>query len=476
MKHFGKILLIAIGSITLTSCDFLSLIIGEKGYDNYEDYFIKDLEYEKFTDMDSFNKKLDDTAYFWTISEGSTSTSYFSGKALLFSVYKSKEYVTLYNTQGQYVYVERKDGVLSFTCKESELRENEEGIYLYRGVKDPLKAQKYDDGYLIVAYGKFMYFVTNDLKTVYVNEDNSKVFKGYQGTKNIPDSDLLNETLALLEEDTRIKLPAPEGDNIEIWYGLDYYKGKPSHTTAYFANVHPVDYVEILKKNGFTVNRSYEDPYYGFYGKNGGYWYCFDEKEEIECIVRLQNYLYTTPLGKTYGPLDNTEIMFYKMKKGYFGEKETTTVTDWSESDKATFATWYDGGIDPNAIPFIPLGKRYSVPTIMSFAHTGILDGTLSYHHQCYNITDDSPYYLLDGYDQILENNGFHKFVPAYDLDVPKEKSDFFNTDDCKYVECFINDEKDMAIKYYFDTTFGNTIRVFKKSLMTSWLVDLEED
>ena len=37
-------------------------------------------------------------------------------------------------------------------------------------------------------------------------------------------------------------------------------------------------------------------------------------------------------------------------------------------------------------------------------------------------------------------------------------------------------DEKDMAIKYYFDTTFGNTIRVFKKSLMTSWLVDLEED
>ena len=58
MKHFGKILLVAIGSITLSSCDFLSLIIGASGYDNYEDYFIKDLEYEKFTDMDSFNKKM----------------------------------------------------------------------------------------------------------------------------------------------------------------------------------------------------------------------------------------------------------------------------------------------------------------------------------------------------------------------------------------------------------------------------------
>ena len=79
---------------------------------------------------------------------------------------------------------------------------------------------------------------------------------------------------------------------------------------------------------------------------------------------------------------------------------------------------------------------------------------------------------IVGCYDEILEANGFHKYVPNYDLSNPDEKLAFFNTEESKYVNCFINQEKDIAIKYYFDIHNGNTIRVFKLSEMKSWLTD----
>lgn len=342
---------------------------------------------------------------------------------------------------------------------------------MYDGYDNELNMAKDDEGYLLVAYEKNAFYVTKDLKSVYVNEKNTNEFQGYNDTKIIASSDLLDNTLEALGAEQRVKLPAP-GNDIEVWYGMEYYKEEPSHGTAYIADITPMEYVEILKDNGYTIIRSYEDPYYAFYGENGGYWYCYDEKEEMELIVHLTYYLYINDSGESYGPFNNTVIDFYHMRKGYFGEKERTTNETWTSYDIKNMSEWYGGTIDGTAVPFIPLGNDYYVPTIQSYARSNSLDGTLAYHHLCYNITDGSNKYFLDGYDVILENNGFHKYIPNYDLSNQDERSEFFNTEDSKYVNCFINQEKDIAIKYYFDIHNGNTIRVFKLSEMKSWLTD----
>ena len=105
----------------------------------------------------------------------------------------------------------------------------------------------------------------NNAAPIYVNEKNTNEFQGYNDTKIIASSDLLDNTLKALGAEQRVKLPAP-GNDIEVWYGMEYYKEEPSHGTAYIADITPMEYVEILKDNGYTIIRSYEDPYYAFYG------------------------------------------------------------------------------------------------------------------------------------------------------------------------------------------------------------------
>ena len=168
-------------------------------------------------------------------------------------------------------------------------------------------------------------------------------------------------------------------------------------------------------------------------------------------------------------PIKNEQTTMNKNGKSVF---ERTTNETWDSYDIENMKSWYDGTIDGTAVPFIPLGSDYYVPTMQSSARPNALDGTLAYHHQCYNITDGSNKYFLDGYDEILEANGFHKYVPNYDLSNLEEKSAFHDTEESKYVNCFINQEKNIAIKYYFDINNGNTIRVFKLSEMKSWLTD----
>ena len=471
MKRDAKFFCILLSSILLSSCGILDLGSMNTGYSGYEEYFEKEMNYKKYTDMDSLNEEIGKTAYFWSKSEGDDYTAYYSGKNYLIMIYKDRPLISIRFTDSRSVVIREKDGALTFETDEVEINGDGEKTVIYDGYDNELNMAKDDEGYLLVAYENKAFYVTKDLKSVYVNENNTNVFQGYNDTKNITSSDLLEATLLSLGEEQRVKLPAPK-DNIEIWYGLDYYKGEPSHGTAYIADITPMEYVETLRDNGYTVIRSYEDPFYAFYGENGGYWYCYDEKEEIKLLVHLTYYLYIDNFGNSYGPYNNTVIDFYHMSTGYFGEKEITTNQTWSSYDLEKMKEWYDGTIDGTAVPFIPLGSSYYVPTITSYARSISLDGTLAYHHECYNITDSSNKYLLDGYDEILEANGFHKYVPNYDLSNPDEKLAFFNTEESKYVNCFINQEKDIAIKYYFDVNKGNTIRVFKLSEMKSWLTD----
>lgn len=476
MKRLTRTIFLSLVAISLSSCDILGGLTGKKNYSGYEDYFTKELNYTKYTDVNALNNAMEEN-YFWEMSDTSDKyTAYYSGKSVMVLVYKQEPRTVFSFTDGNGITLKTKDGVTTISTSDSFVTYNastDQTKVEITGHENDLKVAKDNSGYLVVGYEKHMFYVSNDLKNFYINENNTKVFQGYNTTKTIPDSQLLNDTLTALGPDKRVKLPAPS-DNYEIWYGMDYYKGEKSHGTAYIADVHPTDYVKKLEQNGFTVIRSWEDPFYAFYGTNGGYWYCYDEQEEIELMVKLTNYLYVDNVGKSYGPFYNTLIWFYHMKKGYSNGKGLTSNEDWTAADKERMATWYDGTIDATAVPFIKLGKGYYVPNadLMSYAHEGLMDGTLKLRSKCYNICDYSPRYYLDGYDQILEANGFHKYAYNFDLDNYDQRQAFQNKEECKYAECYINEEKDIAVKYYFDVNNGNTIRVFKKSEMKSWLQD----
>lgn len=484
MNKLTKTLTICIAAIALTSCDFLNNIVG--GYKNYEDYFTDELKFEKSTDINDFNNKLDERGYFWRKYDSDDYASYYTGKNLLVAFKKSNAnriaYVSF--TSGKNVYFEYdENGFYLYNNRSIYLDSN--GQYWKNGMnkrgidsdvtaeeRESLKIHKYDDGYLLVVDSIHMFFLPNDYASIFVNESNSKTFQGFETTKTISDSDLLNNTLTALGKDVRLELPAPEGKPCEIWHGMDYYKENKSHYSAYIADVDPSDYAKTLKKNGFTVIRSYEDDFYTFYGTRGGYWYCYDEKAELEVLLKSQDYLYTSPLGKTYGPTRNTYISFYKMHSGYSNNGNAQTKNeDWTDEQKQTMNDWYDGKLKV-IVPFVKLGSNYHVSSITSFAHEGLMDGTLKHGFKCYNITDSNIHYYLEGYDQTLEANGFHKYVPNYDLSDSEQRSQFLHTEESKYANCYINQEKNCAIKYYYDVNNGNTIRVFKLDEMQSWLQD----
>ena len=324
MKHFAKFFNIFLSFFLLSSCELMDSILGGSDYSGYEEYFEIEKNYKKYTDMDSLNNEISETAYFWSMNDSSTYTSYYSGKNDLIMIYKDKPLISIRFTDSKSVTIQEKNGVLTFETDEVSINGEGEKTINYGNDDTSLNMAKDDEGYLLVAYEKHAFYVTKDLKSVYVNEKNTNVFQGYNDVKTIASSELLNDTLEALGKEEKLKLPAP-GDNIEIWYGMEYYKNEPSHGTAYITDITPMEYVEILKDNGYTVIRSYEDPFYAFYGENGGYWYCYDEKEEIKLIIHLTYYLYVNNFGESFGPLNNTVIDFYHMRTGYFGEKERTT-------------------------------------------------------------------------------------------------------------------------------------------------------
>ena len=459
--------------MSLGACDILSKFIKED-YSGYEEYFTHEKNFTKYTSIDALNQEIDNSVYFWKKDESTNYTSYYTGKNILILVYSNEERITFSFTDGNRVSVSRQNNITTIRNDyvSIEVETDNKTVPIYTQA-DTLNIAKDDDGYLIVAYQKYMLYVTKDLKGVYVNEKNTSEFQGYSDTKVIPNSDLLTNTLNALGNDQRIILPAPS-KQYEIWYGMDYYKDDKSHGTAYIADTHPKDYVEILKQNGYTVIRSWEDPFYAFYGNDGGYWYCYDEKEEISLIIGLEYYLYVSNIGKGYGPYNNTRIWFYHMRSGYNGGRGQTSNEMWSNYDLSRMQSWYDGTVNATCVPFIKLCTGYAVPSkdTMSYARECLLDGTLKLHSKCYNIYDNSPHYYLDGYDQILEQNGFHKYDPKCDLTNYEQRKEFQNKEESKYIECFINQEQDIAIKYYFDVNNGNTIRVFKLSEMQSWLQD----
>lgn len=474
MKKFSKFLCLPVLAMILSGCNLLSSITNDS--DGYEDYFTNELKFTKFTDVKDLNKEIFNKAYFWdTKTESDKYDCYHTSKSHFIYIYKGSKKILCAFQSGESVTIEEKDGAMKATTGQS-VSIDEDGNKTGTGLEEYLaniEVAKYEDGWLFFCYQKFLVFIGKDYKSFYICEENTKEFAGFdKSIKTVADSELLTSALNKLGKEKRVELPAPLTGEYEMWAGTHYYKDNPSQYDVYIAGVSPQEYAEILKKNGFTVTRSFEDPFYTFYQNNGGYWYCTDEKMEMKIVLKYQDYLYTNSVGKTFGPTKNTFLYIRNIIDASPRTTTKTTEEDWSDYDKSIMAEWYDGSIDATKVPFPQIAKSYGVTKIMSYAHEGLMDGTLKLHSQCYNITDNSPVYFLGGYDQKLEAAGFHKYVPAYDLSTFEGRSAFQKIEECKYVECFINDEEDIAVKYYFDVINGNTVRVFKKSEMKSWLQD----
>jgi hypothetical protein len=194
MKRLSKLLFIPLLGVSLTSCGLLGGP-GETDYSGYEEYFQQEKKYTKYTDMDSLNQAIGETAYFWSMIDSADYTAYYTSKNVLVMVYKDKTMISIRFTDGNSVTVREKNGKLIFETDEVEIDENGEKNVYITGKESSLDMAIDDDGYLLVAYEKHMLYVTKDLKSVYMNERNTNVFQGYNDTKTIASSALLEKNI-----------------------------------------------------------------------------------------------------------------------------------------------------------------------------------------------------------------------------------------------------------------------------------------
>ena len=117
MKHFSKVVNFFLLGVLLSSCGLMDLG-STGGYSGYEEYFEKEKNYKKYTDMDSLNEEIRNTAYFWSMYEGSGYTAYYTGKNDLIMIYEDKPLISLRFTDGKSVTIQEKDNIIIFETDE----------------------------------------------------------------------------------------------------------------------------------------------------------------------------------------------------------------------------------------------------------------------------------------------------------------------------------------------------------------------
>ena len=129
---------------------------------------------------------------------------------------------------------------------------------------------------------------------------------------------------------------------------------------------------------------------------------------------------------------------------------------------------WYDLDVE---LPFVALSDSYSVPLTNSTAYSGLYSNLVELGVKCYNIYDNQYKYLLDGYGEVLEANGFSKFeMPAsVNPDDYSTVYEWYKVENHKLYNSYVNYDKDVAVRFYFDVSLGNVIRFFRISTMTAW-------
>lgn len=433
-----RIRLFILPIITLLSSCSIEDLIGGESYSGYEDYLIKEVGCTKYEDINSLNNAIKSSAYQWISGRNDSSkyNSYYTSHNLMILAYDDYTY-SISSTEGLTILVGIKDNCVAYcygTTSTPDLYLREDGSITTSGgdaasdkYKKDFNAYIYDNngGYLFVLSEKHLIYLSGDKGRFYVSEDYTSTFTGpNKTTKVVPTCDLLTNTLEKLTYST-LKLPNPGGDKFEAWGYESTYNGKYSNYTIYLAGVDPLNYIPVLESNGFTVIRSSDDIIFlPFYGERSGTWLIHDEKGELKGLLSFQDYLYTTTKGQTYGPRYNTQISFFKARNGYYSGRNKTSRTDWDDSEKTKMRNWYDGAFNA-VIPFHKLNNGYNVSTSLSRASEDLFGGALMIGHECYIIWDNSIDYYLDGYAETLEANGYHKFVPSYDLSTTEDLEAF---------------------------------------------------
>ena len=167
MNKSFKFISIALVAVALSSCDFLNKLVKES-YTNYEDYFTQELHYKKYNDIAALNAEIDNSSYFWTKNESEkyNNTTYYTGKSFMISVYNNKNDVYVYSNDGESVEASEKDGVVKFETKNIIIENGEKRRTNGAADEDELNMEEDNDGYLVVAFKKFMFYVTKDLVTL----------------------------------------------------------------------------------------------------------------------------------------------------------------------------------------------------------------------------------------------------------------------------------------------------------------------
>ena len=359
-----------------------------------------------------------------------------------FKVWKDKEYIATYTDDGDTVRV-YSDGSRSFV---------DSNITREPSAKVSVEAD--ENGYLFITDSYYMIYFNKAVNKFYINEKNTKIFEYGDETFEVPSSQALTNALNNLDVYHKFYLPNP-GEKAEYLLSKDYIvSDKIYGFSVYFSRILPLEYIEILKNNNYEVALS---EHYGLFAPN------YDGSDNVWLATdKNSEFVFSIEVGwlSSYG--SGTEIKVYKSNlKALYGV-EVTANEDWTEEDKQNMVETYG-----SEIPFIKLGSKYSIGN--SLKSNGDEPVSSNLGSKCYEIYDGHYRYLLEDYGQILEEKGFNLYNPPVNFESGYEEVfEWWYSEESKYYNCYINAEKDLAIRIKYDRVRGNLIQIFKYSQMTT--------
>ena len=518
MKRIIKISLISMLVPFLGACDIMDIfrnITGAKPqYENYEKFYEEGLGYKHSKSYEEAKEEIRQGLKYWTVRRDTLEKHgyvyYYAPFQDALTVYD--DHIYFYTTCGMQLalkdmnnpenaYFTVSDKVAASMVVKLDNHKfyygdtSEDESRLSEEQKDRLNIYPDEQGYLVVVSDGSLYYLSKDLKDVYVNDTDTNVFHLTEEKSITITNDHIEEALTFAKSTRKaFYLPKPSGELAgDYWYGNKYYDidsfGKKyedrEHRISWYNVVLPgysaYKYAEDLEKAGFSVYRANdEDLVWTEKLKYDAYWVAVDENEQYKVTIHDASSLYVDVNALfTDGPEHSTMINIDRLAGGVdsaVAGKERTTDTDWSNANKQKIAAWPGtNGADwpgiKDGIPFWPLGENYSVPTQKTYAYSGLYSVLVEIGVKCYNITDNYYRNLLDGYGDVLVANGYKKYELPATVDVTDYSSvyEWYKQDDHKFYNAYINEEKDIAIRFYFDISGGNTIRVFQASKVRGW-------
>ncbi len=484
MKKRSMFLLLTSLSMCLCSCEIFNTI-SSLIYTSLDEYFSKN-EYSKTKSTSTFNREMQEHVYFWSeeirtyTNTQNTSRVVYSPRGDGITYHTERNQITIQDKFNETMYVYTDDSSISFVTYEAEdgqrvychkdlsmkyvdesnylVDMDEEHQYLFR-------THEYENGYLFVTQLDFMFFYQKQSKEVYLCVDNSSTFTNYQKSLSVSSSTLLTETLNKYQRRELFTLPIPKDYDKYIYYKdyMGYDNDKWTALDVILPYVDILDYVDLLQKSNIEIYRGEHHDLLDLDKAKGGEWVFYDGNHELKVHLEYENPIAVTKKDSSnYGV--RMRIQRAESQFSMFGTSLTKN-TDWSDSDKE-FMTQTFG----RTIPFIKLGKK------MNFNHTPRANGeqpltsALLMEVKCYWIFDN--FYkdvITETYGAKLIEAGFTKYEPPESVKTSEGYHDWEYSKDYVKYECYLDESKDLAVKFMFDDIYGNTIKIFRISEMKAW-------